>query len=627
MPSGLLVCMPFGALDRPALGLSLLTAEAERAGVACDVRYFTFAFAELVGVMEYAWLVNDLPHEALAGEWIFTPALYGPRPAQDAGYVREILRGRFSLGEAEVSRVMRARAYVEPFLDHCVSAVRWADHDLVGFTSTFQQNIASLALAQRVKAAHPQVAIAFGGANWEGEMGEALHRRFEFVDVACSGEADESFPRLLNTLADGASPAAIPGIVYRAAGRTVATPPKPVEDLDSLPMPDFGAYFRDLDASPCRFDISPRLLVETARGCWWGAHSHCTFCGLNGSTMAFRSKSPERAISEIRALTEWYGVGTVSVVDNILDLRYVRTVLPALADGPPLDLFWEVKANLSRQQVRALADAGVRHVQPGIESMSNHVLELLRKGTTMHRNVQLLKWAREYGVGVEWNLLFGAPGENPGDVATQVRLFRSIGFLDPPGACGPIRLDRFSPYHADPASFGLCNVRALAPYRFLYDVGPPELDRIAYHFEFDYADDHDPFAAIEPCLRAVERWRAERAAGGGVWAFDRPDESLTILDDRPGRPRRSSTLNGWKATIFRACDRARTLPEITGLDGVADTAAPDQVLTFLDRCCTTEVMVADGQRWQALAVYVPPRRAPEPHVRTRRPIPVAVAVD
>lgn len=626
MASAFLVCMPFGALDRPALGLSLLTAEAERAGVASDVRYFTFAFAELVGVMEYAWLVNDVPHEALAGEWIFTPALYGPRPLQDAGYIREILRGRYALGDAEVGRVMRARAYVEPFLDHCMSAVRWEDHAVVGFTSTFQQNIASLALARRVKAAHPQVTIAFGGANWEGEMGEALHRRFEFVDVACSGEGDESFPRLLHALSDDTPLAAVPGIVYRDAGRTVATPAKPVEHLDTLPMPDFGAYFRDLDASTCRLDLSPRLLVETARGCWWGARSHCSFCGLNGTTMAFRSKSPDRAVSEIRALTEQHGIGTVSVVDNILDMRYVRTVLPALADGPPLDLFWEVKANLSRQQVRALAAAGVRHVQPGIESMSDHVLELLRKGTTMHRNLQLLKWAREYGVTVEWNLLFGAPGEKPADVATQVQLFTSIGFLDPPGACGPVRLDRFSPYHADPASFGMCNVRALAPYPFLYDVDQPELDRVAYYFDFDYADGHDPFAMVEPCLRAVERWRAERAAGGGVWAFDKPDGSLTILDDRPGRPRRSATLDGWKATIFRACDRARTLPEITGLDTVADTSAPDQVLTFLDRCCTTEVMVTDGQRWQAIAVYVPPRSEPETRGDTRRPIPLAVAV-
>ena len=73
---------------------------------------------------------------------------------------------------------------------------------MVGFTSTFEQNIASLALAQRLAAAHPSVLIVFGGANWEGEMGVALHRRFGFVDVVVSGEADLSFPALVRELAD-----------------------------------------------------------------------------------------------------------------------------------------------------------------------------------------------------------------------------------------------------------------------------------------------------------------------------------------------------------------------------------------------------------------------------------------
>jgi radical SAM superfamily enzyme YgiQ (UPF0313 family) len=42
------------------------------------------------------------------------------------------------------------------------------------------------------------------------------------------------------------------------------------------------------------------LLFEASRGCWWGAKHHCTFCGLNGLSMTFRSKSADRAYSEIK---------------------------------------------------------------------------------------------------------------------------------------------------------------------------------------------------------------------------------------------------------------------------------------------------------------------------------------
>jgi hypothetical protein len=152
--------------------------------------------------------------------------------------------------------------------------------------------------------------------------------------------------------------------------------------------------------------------METARGCWWGERQHCTFCGLNGATMAFRSKTPDRVVSEIRFLCERHGVGTFSIVDDILDMRYFRTVLPRLADAKlGIEFFWEVKANLTNVHVRQLRDAGVLLIQPGIESLSDHVLKLMRKGTTAFRNIELMKWCREYGVKPYWNLLYGFPGE------------------------------------------------------------------------------------------------------------------------------------------------------------------------------------------------------------------------
>jgi ribosomal peptide maturation radical SAM protein 1 len=439
-------------------------------------------------------------------------------------------------------------------------------------------------------------------------MGEELLSRFTFVDAACQGEADESFPALLGNL-DRGDTSPVPGVVHRLGGAPVAAPAVAVHDLDALPVPDFSTYFEALDHHASGLGVPPRLLLETARGCWWGAHTHCTFCGLNGSSMAFRSKSPARALDELRTLYARYDVPVVSVVDNILDMRYVRTLLPELErEGPHLDLFWEVKANLSQAQVRQLAAAGVRHVQPGIESMSDHVLELLRKGTTMVRNLQLLKWGAEHGVRIEWNLLFGVPGETPDDYAAMADLFELIPHLDPPGACGPIRLDRFSPYHADPASFGMVDVRPMVPYRYLYDVPDAALARIAYYFDFAHADRRDPLHFVAPALAAVGRWQ-QRHGSGGLWAVERPDGELAVIDERPGRPRRSSRLAGWKAAAFRALDRAHsadelaTLPELDGLDR-------SELDAFLRRALAVGVAVNDGERFLALAVHAPARAEP-----------------
>ena len=47
-----------------------------------------------------------------------------------------------------------------------------------------------------------------------------------------------------------------------------------------------------------------------------------------------------------------------------------------------------------------MATAGVRAIQPGIESLSTRILKLMRKGATRLINVRLLKWAAYYGMTV-----------------------------------------------------------------------------------------------------------------------------------------------------------------------------------------------------------------------------------
>src|SRR5688572_5603540 len=529
----LLLSMPFGALDRPALGLSLLKPALAR-GIDTDIRYLNFAFADLLGSDTYRWLGSELPYTAFAGDWTFTDELYGRDPARDRAYTEEILRGTWRLDENAIANVLAVRRVVAPFLDTCLASIAWNEYALVGFTSTFEQNIASLALAKRIKKAHPGLPIVFGGANWEGPMGVALHRHFPFVDFVCSGEAEHSFPELAARIVAGRSVSEPPigGVVWRQDGATRAKgPAAAVKDMDALPIPDFSEYFRELELSPSGCTVVPNVLFESSRGCWWGAKSHCTFCGLNGGTMAFRSKSTRRLLAEIDELATRWRIDMLEAVDNILDMRYFDEVLPAL-EGRGLKFFYEVKSNLTRKQVEQLARSGVYRIQPGIESMSDHVLRLMRKGTTALRNVQLLKWCREYGVAVDYNVLYGFPGETAEDYREMLELLRAISFLGGPSACGPVRLDRFSPYFEAPASFGITNVRPLAAYGHLYPFAGELLQDIAYYFDYDYDESVDPRGFAADVIAFSQEW-TDRPGGGEVTCSEAPDGALVIRDTRP----------------------------------------------------------------------------------------------
>src|SRR5438445_486018 len=112
---------------------------------------------------------------------------------------------------------------------------------------------------------------------------------------------------------------------------------------------------------------------------------------------------------------------------------------------PGFRFFYEIKANLNRTDIRLLSEAGVDSVQPGIESLSTHILALMKKGITAINNINTLRWARYYEINVSWNILHGFPGELADDYQQQTGLVRMLTHLQPPTVVSRIWLERFSP--------------------------------------------------------------------------------------------------------------------------------------------------------------------------------------
>lgn len=192
----------------------------------------------------------------------------------------------------------------------------WNDFDVVGFTCTFQQNTASFALASRLKRRWPHITTVFGGENFEPPMGREFVRTVPAIDYAVVGEADEALPALLVALASGDDPADVLGVLTKATARDV--PARQFDDIARNPTPEYDEYFeRMTKLGPVLEELDVKLPFESARGCWWGERRHCTFCGLNGATMRFRSKPAEVVVREVDRLASRYGRLRFAAVDNI----------------------------------------------------------------------------------------------------------------------------------------------------------------------------------------------------------------------------------------------------------------------------------------------------------------------
>jgi ribosomal peptide maturation radical SAM protein 1 len=355
-----LVNMPFVSTLRPSVQLGLLKAIAARAGFSIDTFHLNLDFCAQLGNRAYEALCHH--RGRMFGDWIFSLAAFGDRTPdrQDqftSKFAEEVraLELAAGLGEAGLQRLRREE--VPRFLAHLRDSVPWRDFDVVGFTSTFEQTVAAAALAREIRAVHPHVQIVFGGANLDGDMGKEVVRTFPVIDYGVSGEADTAFPQLLQVIGQ-ADPVGIPGVIWRKDGQIISNPPSaPLGSMDELPMPEYDEYFeraRALQLLPPGGSRDVMIPFESSRGCWWGAKKHCTFCGLNGTTMKFRAKSPERVAAELATLSRRYRSFRFEAVDNIMDHRYIKTLLPKLAEGDTsYALFYEIKSNVGREELGA----------------------------------------------------------------------------------------------------------------------------------------------------------------------------------------------------------------------------------------------------------------------------------
>jgi len=566
-----LVNMPLASLSRPSIALGVLKPMLARAGVSSRVLYANLWWVEYVGARHYATFLAPRTEECLI-DWLFAGAAFPEHVADHDAFLDMLFTNHpdlFAEGEAAGrALLLDLRAQMPDFVDWAARRVLEHEPRIVGCTSTFQQHVASLALLRRIREIDPAVVTMLGGANCETVMGKTTHESFAWVDYVVSGEADGLVGDLCGAiLRHGAEVPRdlLPPAVFAPAHRRDGYPRVDggdgyargtTADLSSVPAPDYDEYFFDeVHRFLYRDHVRPGLPYEASRGCWWGAKSHCTFCGLNGGGMTFRSKPAAQVIAEIEGLVDRYGSRRISTVDNIIDVKYFASVLPHFAAAErKLNIFFETKANLKRSQVEGFKRAGVNWIQPGIESMHTEALRLMRKGVAAWQNVRLLKWCRQYGVFAFWNVIAGFPGEHDEWYAEMASWLPLVEHFQP-GTFSQLRFDRYSPYFTRAADHGL-NLRPCRQYAHVYPLPPEKLADQAYFFtEPDLAlAKHLPERpGTQAVFDLMTRWKPHWPRLRTLELRHEGDATF-VLDTRSCAPRERHPVDAIDLAVLDACD-------------------------------------------------------------------------
>lgn len=591
-----LVSMPTLSGRFPSFQLGLLKPFLESHGFAAQPFSLFMYFGTHVG-----WQMNEVLAEvwpSLIGEWIWTKAAFGEHE-EDLEYF-EVFERNFhtvcKLTGCSINDLRRLRDEAAPrFIDFCVDSIDWSRFGLVGFSLVFQQLLASVALARALKARHPALPVIFGGAALEDDIAEEVVRGCPQVDYVFCGDAEISLPEIISNILNDKPVGGLQGLMSRDNGQVVfGGRAANLRDLNVTPVPEFDEYFyartesRYAQYSPHSEVLLP---IETARGCWWGAKHHCTFCGLNRAGMEFRAKAPQQVMDMLEALSRRYGRLDFNAIDNIMAPEYTEQLFGRLAEAKSdIRLHYEIRPHFKREQLARMRSGGLVSVQPGIESLSTHVLKLMKKHSTGMRNLELMKWCTYYGINNLYNILVGFAGETPDDYRSQCNVIGKIPHLQPPYAIARARADRGSPMFTDPDRHGVGRLRPADCYRYIFPRGRFNLERISYYFDHDgpgMLPDHE----YDDIFRAVGDWQERWRHGARPTLHYRKSCASIFIEDGRRPVARSYEYSDGPAALYEFCIDARTGGAIAAEFGGSDWLAA-ALAEFRERDLTIEL---DGQ--------------------------------
>ena len=629
-PKVVLASMPWTAVAEPSLGLALLKAQLARDGIASKVlhlnllllRYMTGATYQQIAS---CWGLN---------EFVFTGLLDDALSPDQADCLLERCHANNNPNYPHPypdpvdfgNLLIRLRHEIIPdYVDVCAREIVSHEPTMVGFTCLFDQTLASAAVARRVRELLPEALIVFGGYALEGPPGLEVLQAFPWIDAIAGGDGEPVISRLARASVGEDELESIPGLMTRA--RPEERPRIPYA-LDLSPDPDYSDWFEDLAQLKARDRVTVRttvLPVESSRGCWWGQKHHCVFCGIDENTLSYRRKRPETVLRLLAGMRERYGEGTAyRFSDYILPHDYLTTLLPRLAEVEPrYEMHCEIKANQNEERLAAFADAGFSELQPGIELFDSDVLRLMKKGVRGIHNVQTLKLGYEHGILINYNILYGIPGEQRGSYVRMAEQLPRLYHLTPPVTRTEAIVTRFAPMQADPAAFSPVGAAVTTPrHHRCYDAlfsrdfftrTGFSLDNYAYYFERYLEYEPETSALYWLIIREVDHWKAQHLSRDVYLSWEAEGERLSIEDTRFGSTARTS-LTGLARQIYLHCDHSpATLAEIGEALGISDRER-DAALDDLDEArlvwreedrvlgLATPLAVVEGhmsRRWQA----------------------------
>ena len=200
----------------------------------------------------------------------------------------------------------------------------------------------------------------------------------------------------------------------------------PAQAADGAARRGFGLYVHiPFCAVRCGYcDFNTYTATELGGGASQDAYASTAISEVEFAAKALTGSGlPDRPLA-----TVFFGGGTPTLLPAQDLARILTAAIGQWGLAPGAEVTTEANPDsVTPESLRLLADAGFTRISFGMQSAVPHVLKVLDRTHTPSRVPQVVQWAREAGLAVSLDLIYGTPGESLEDWRYSLETALSYG--------------------------------------------------------------------------------------------------------------------------------------------------------------------------------------------------------
>jgi len=346
------------------------------------------------------------------------------------------------------------------FEEHVVDSMIREDPNIVGISVTAtSQVMPAFTLARQLKEKNSDIHITMGGSVFTKLIDnlQQNHLLFDLVDSFIVFEGEHALLGLIEQLDGNRDFSKVPNLVYKEDNRIRVNQPFHIEDINSLPTPDYDGFPLDLYLSPKRV-----LPLQGSRGCYW---RKCTFCNLHVDNLKFRLRNLDLVLEDMDRLKEKYGAEYMFFSDECMPVKQLDSLSSRLIEKGN-DVKWmagvRFDKGLTKDILSKAREAGCLKMVFGLESSNKRILSLMDKGIETEITKNIIADCDETGIAIHMYVIVGFPSETREEaLETLDFVISNEKFLKAKGAsclACLFELEKHAPILRDPGKYGLTKI-------------------------------------------------------------------------------------------------------------------------------------------------------------------------